>query len=634
MADSHQSLQVVTKKTMTLSRFVLCLASLALWGATMKRIQSLRKNRSQRSAHYASVDDDDDDDDDGAAAAAANSHEPSASSSLQDSDVYTSSDASADATAGGGEIKAGGELLSSRCASNGADNSSSDMSGEQRQQRPRLQQERMGSEEAAVRRIAAQVGREASEASSSSRGGSSYCSTARSWPALRAADEAVESTAMSSVVDEHMQLDADMDFVLRGRVSEEDDGMDETDFEQGLAALEERLNSAFVSVGHSKEESTETTNYVNSPELGEVKASIDDEGGHDDGDDVSAARRPPPTPVLLGTTSGRSVQSSRSSVGRYVVRWYKRTPRKYKVALWLIATLLVALSVLLGVLLSRDDDDGGGSGGDLDFPTVEPTASPTVVVATFAPTNTPTTAPVVTPVAVGSDAPTTARIPTAAPTSARMGTDAPSVERSESPTMVVETVAPTEGPTAAETNANTTAAPTATETESPTILPTQAPTVGGTGASPTTGACVDLEGTFLIEGEIRDCAWLAGTTFGRFVYCRPGEEPYDICLETCKNCPTNSSTEAPAVAESFAPVSAPIVTELPTTTAPNTDGATASPTATTTAAACVDLNGTFLVEGEMRDCAWLAATTFGRFVYCRPELEAYDICLETCDNCP
>jgi hypothetical protein len=83
--------------------------------------------------------------------------------------------------------------------------------------------------------------------------------------------------------------------------------------------------------------------------------------------------------------------------------------------------------------------------------------------------------------------------------------------------------------------------PTNLSTATPVAPLMNIPTGSTPTASPTTTmpVCVDdTVATFDVNRVTRDCAWLSKSLALQVLLCRPGEGFFEVCRETCKNCPT------------------------------------------------------------------------------------------------
>lgn len=75
--------------------------------------------------------------------------------------------------------------------------------------------------------------------------------------------------------------------------------------------------------------------------------------------------------------------------------------------------------------------------------------------------------------------------------------------------------------------------------QSPSAIKPAVPVVFWDGPSKATDTCRDrVDVTFRVNGRKRDCAWLADTVAYQIFLCWDGREQYDLCPQTCGNCPT------------------------------------------------------------------------------------------------
>ena len=129
----------------------------------------------------------------------------------------------------------------------------------------------------------------------------------------------------------------------------------------------------------------------------------------------------------------------------------------------------------------------------------------------------------------------------------------------------------------------------------PTLVPvTPSPAAAMTTPSPTRadGICNDERDTSFFVSSIQEfqkCVWLAARPEQQAVLCVNGHESraYEICPETCKRCVDN----------------------------------------------CNDSLSKFDVDGDKRNCAWLRLRNNMQDLLCKPNLEPYTLCPETCRTC-
>merc|ERR1711957_145366 len=266
------------------------------------------------------------------------------------------------------------------------------------------------------------------------------------------------------------------------------------------------------------------------------------------------------------------------------------------------------------------------------------------------PTETPTESPTESPTTTPTKSPTES--PTKTPT--ELPTEVPSRLSSESPTEI-----PTESPT-----------------ESPTKTPTESPT-----ESPTEGSACKDNGDFIFSYEadgktVTSCAELTSELKKWAKIKTPCKKKFkfpdasgtktvlsNICLLTCRNCPSASPTKVPSKLSSESPTETPTEspTESPTTTPTelptkvpsklSSESPTETPTTTPTGVPCADDDAfTFFYElggVSVTSCAELT-TKLGKaskiVKACNKKYKSPDatgtktvlseICFETCLNCP
>ena len=188
-----------------------------------------------------------------------------------------------------------------------------------------------------------------------------------------------------------------------------------------------------------------------------------------------------------------------------------------------------------------------------------------------------------------------------------------------------------------------------------------------------TDDCEDGTSKFPLDGETRDCEWLALRPELKFDHCVLGEPAYNICGETCDVCDGNGQDvgngddtgDAAGAGDDTGdaagdgsdtgngdgtdpPKATPYPSPTPHPTPAPTKAATPKPTPTPTlspnAAPVPVCDDTLFISliidqdtGQKEDCAWLAlsATDDQRAELCKPghTLAAALFCAETCGQC-
>jgi hypothetical protein len=212
--------------------------------------------------------------------------------------------------------------------------------------------------------------------------------------------------------------------------------------------------------------------------------------------------------------------------------WFEELPLVAKIGVIVFVLLFVVSIVTIIVsVVDNDDEPDPSSTGSVDTSATSPTDLYTATpVASL--TGSPTSSPV--------------SIPTPSPTTSNnlVSTSTPVAQLTDSPTSSPLSI-PTPLPTT--TKKLSTATPVASLTDSPTSspvsIPTAPPTPTNTNAAtdvPIAGVvCVDdTVATFAVNRVTRDCAWLSESPASQVLLCRPGQGAFEVCRETCNNCPT------------------------------------------------------------------------------------------------
>jgi hypothetical protein len=238
--------------------------------------------------------------------------------------------------------------------------------------------------------------------------------------------------------------------------------------------------------------------------------------------------------------------------------WFGQLPLVAKIGVIVFVVLFVVsiVTIIVSVVDNNDEPDPSSTGSveiSATSPTDLYTATP-VASFTDSPTSSPVSIPTAsptttnnlwtaTPVVSLTDSPTSSpvSIPTASPTTSNnlVSTSTPVAPLTDSPTSSPVSI-PTPSPTTTKnlSTATSVASLTDSPTNSPLSIPTASPTTTKTNF-PLGVICVDdTVATFAVSGVTRDCAWLSESLALQVLLCKPGQGAFEVCRETCNNCPT------------------------------------------------------------------------------------------------
>ena len=162
--------------------------------------------------------------------------------------------------------------------------------------------------------------------------------------------------------------------------------------------------------------------------------------------------------------------------------------------------------------------------------------------------------------------------------------------------------------------------------------------------------CVDLSSSFIVDGILRNCLYISLRPNLFIQECKPGNDAYDICKETCNSCPGGAPlipapaprTPLPSPQPTLSPVREQSPTPRDRTKRPTpfpTPRPTRNPLAETQSrSGCDDsVLATFYVKDLDQDqhCVWLAARTDYIQTLCVEghNSGAREACPETCGAC-